>query len=202
MLKNDRFFIQGPGNFDYIKLFERHGYELVDNIDDAGIIVFTGGEDVDPQLYGEKAVMQTQFNPWRDKRDIDAFTKSAGKFRVGICRGSQFLNVMCGGKLWQDVDSHCRDHSVIDVRERSSFLVSSTHHQMMRPTPEAEILWAATEAKFKENYEGFYPTDGADVEACWYPKQKCLCVQSHPEFTEDRYKALQKQFMELINEFH
>src|ERR1700677_4699649 len=60
------------------------------------LVVFTGGADVAPSLYGEEASRETSSYPKRDIFETIVFQKahSLHKPKVGICRGAQFLNVM------------------------------------------------------------------------------------------------------------
>src|SRR5258708_5997364 len=64
------------------------------------LILFAGGTDVNPKLYGEKQ------GTWTGRSDFqrDAFEQTVFEMypdnpKLGICRGSQFVNVMNGGKL-------------------------------------------------------------------------------------------------------
>lgn len=64
------------------------GANLVDTIAEADIVVFTGGEDVTPSLYGAKAHPKSFYNPLRDKEEITMFNKiKPHQLVVGICRG-------------------------------------------------------------------------------------------------------------------
>ena len=63
-------------------------FTLVDNISDAEIVIFTGGEDVDPSLYGEEKHPTTCSNIARDKKEMAEFKKiRRDQLAVGICRG-------------------------------------------------------------------------------------------------------------------
>lgn len=66
--------------------------ELVDNMKDADLVVFTGGEDVDPQLYGDPRNPTTSSNLTRDRYEVLEFNEALElkKHIIGICRG---LNV-------------------------------------------------------------------------------------------------------------
>ena len=72
-------------------------------------LLLTGGEDVDPQLYGEAPHLQTQpANKVRDAFEV-AMIREAMKRDMavlGICRGMQIMNVALGGKLIQDMVGH------------------------------------------------------------------------------------------------
>lgn len=68
--------------------------ELVDDITSADIVIFTGGEDVDPSLYYCKPHPTTYSNLRRDLVEKEEFKKiRPDQLAVGICRG---LN--CGSR--------------------------------------------------------------------------------------------------------
>lgn len=78
---------------------------LIANIDG---IIFSGGEDVDPARYGEEVWNETVgINHVRDTSDflMVGAALDRGLPILGICRGSQLLNVALGGTLWQDIPS-------------------------------------------------------------------------------------------------
>ena len=71
-------------------------------------LVLQGGADVSPNTYGQ----QPQHPDWsgdpvRDRYEIDLIEGflAVGKPILGICRGSQLLNVAFGGSLIQDLPS-------------------------------------------------------------------------------------------------
>ena len=70
--------------------------------------LFTGGQDVSPELYGMKDATGTIVaSPERDKLESLLLSKAlqADKAVLGICRGLQFINAFFGGTLWQDLPS-------------------------------------------------------------------------------------------------
>ena len=83
--------------------------------------VFTGGSDISPERYGEVATTQTKLiNPRRESYDfqlLQAVLKS-GKPVLGVCLGSQELNVAVGGSMIQDISAETS--STIDHRNYSS----------------------------------------------------------------------------------
>jgi putative glutamine amidotransferase len=85
----------------------------VDALDGLDGIVFTGGSDVDPALYGEPAHPTTQVKPERDAAEMLLLRAAlaADLPLLAICRGMQLMTVAYGGKLHQhlpDVLGH--DH--------------------------------------------------------------------------------------------
>lgn len=65
-----------------------NNYILVDNLEDADIVLFTGGEDVDPDLYDKERHHTTFCNPARDHYEAEIFDKvKPNQVCLGICRG-------------------------------------------------------------------------------------------------------------------
>jgi putative glutamine amidotransferase len=67
-------------------------------------IVFAGGADLDPQLYGEHAHPETSgLRPERDAAEVPLMRSALDRDlpTLGICRGMQLLSVVCGGSLVQ-----------------------------------------------------------------------------------------------------
>lgn len=173
-------------------MFHQAGWEIVDTYTSADLVQFTGGADVSPHLYGEKNVA-SHTSPRRDEEEVAIFNavREMGIPMAGICRGGQFLNVMCGGKLWQDVDSHAVGSGhLIDVMldgQHNNILVSSTHHQMFRrDQSKSQLIGWAKRSTQKLNDQGLHlPEDGeVDEEVVYYGAEKCLCFQPHPEYFE------------------
>lgn len=69
-------------------------------------LVLTGGEDVDPSMFGEEPRHgQGTVVVERDKMEIALvqMMRAQGKPILGICRGIQIVNVALGGTLYQDL---------------------------------------------------------------------------------------------------
>ena len=69
--------------------------------------LFTGGQDVTPELYGAEHSLSLITSPERDKLEMLLLSKAlpSDKAILGICRGLQLINVFLGGTLWQDLPS-------------------------------------------------------------------------------------------------
>lgn len=195
------------GGYEYIQLLYSQGYGGAKGLGDADVVLFTGGEDVTPQLYGEKPLNTTNFNVARDEREKIIYDEAlkASIPMVGICRGGQFLNVMNGGKMFQHVDGHCGTHDMMIPGDPNRVIkVTSTHHQMMIPNPEtALVLAVASQARSKQSYgysvETLEPSMD-DTEVIWYDKTSCLCFQPHPEFL-NAPKECKDYFDECMSNF-
>lgn len=215
-------FIVGGYAADYVRLFAEYGknkpgstvYRGTKDISKADIVVFTGGADVDPQLYNEIQLSKTFIDPSRDKLDLEAWGLAPETaIKVGICRGAQFLNVMCGGSLWQDVDGHRQGHTIVDRMTGNRLFATSTHHQMMRVGKGARIIAVANQSQHKVcqgrdwtrvgsaghiSNVAFLDGDVIDPEVVAYDSQHVLCFQPHPEH-HDAGPALKTYF---FNQLH
>jgi gamma-glutamyl-gamma-aminobutyrate hydrolase PuuD len=177
--------------WEYERMCVDLGYDFTQDTAMADLVMFTGGADVSPHLYGEKNVA-SYCDARRDDLEQKIFQECVALKipMVGICRGGQFLNVMNGGRMWQDVDGHTRPHTLVDIESGCVFTVSSTHHQMMRPSANGEIIASAEcviSTKYRSEDGAFERSDVADqdVEVVWYPQTRSLCFQPHPEFSND-----------------
>lgn len=74
-------------------------------LDRAAGLVLTGGEDVDPSLYGEPMRGARDVSPERDELELLLLEAALARGLpvLAICRGAQLLNVALGGTLWQDL---------------------------------------------------------------------------------------------------
>jgi len=67
-------------------------------------VIIGGGDDISPDLYGGQIVTSARLDPARDALErgvlLAAFVRR--KPVLGICRGSQMLNIALGGTLHQD----------------------------------------------------------------------------------------------------
>lgn len=172
-------------------------------------IIFTGGHDVSPELYGEQNEgLCGEIIPARDSMEtalLDA-ALARDKAVLGICRGMQLLNVRLGGSLWQDIPTQ----SPSDVNHRQSapydrpihpvtvrgalaqtvgaeeILVNSCHHQGIRTlAPSLEPLAHAP--------------DGL-VEAVRLPGQRFVWgVQWHPEMLGVKDESSRRIFRAFVD---
>lgn len=175
-------------DYPMCNMYLYRGWRIVGNIDETvDLIQFTGGEDVDPSYYGEHKHATTYSNPKRDAAEAAIYHEWVGKVPMaGICRGGQFLNVMNGGKLWQNVNNHAihGTHEAYCSVTALVYQVTSTHHQMMIPAASGQLLLHAAESSVRESASQAYPrgVEEKDTEAVFYPATKSLCFQPHPEY--------------------
>lgn len=200
------------GDWEVEAMFKERGWAIANSIQDSlDAICFTGGADVNPFLYGERPHHTTTWDVNRDCREIKMW-KYAGKElpKIGICRGSQFGNVMCGGTLWQNVDGHTKgyhtvkDHFFSGEKWDGFFAVSSTHHQMSRLAKDAILLASASnstileaEGETKKYGIKVAKNDYEDVEAFYYDSNNFLGVQFHPEYRA--FRNCRDYFWDLVD---
>jgi gamma-glutamyl-gamma-aminobutyrate hydrolase PuuD len=188
--------------------FEKHGDIVHTNsltdvekiVEKVKLIVFTGGADVHPSLYDGVYDSRISFcNLERDVVETIIF-ELALKYDIkmtGICRGCQFLNVMCGGKMYQDIKNHAINsmHGVYFPKIGVTFGMTSTHHQLVLPHSSAKIVAWSSERRSnyyigpnceivnKENWPKY------EVEALVYPEKNVFSVQFHPEMMSSNEKG-------------
>lgn len=186
VVTNRQSFMRSPGEFD--------------------LVCFTGGEDVSPELYGHQN-LRSYCSKRRDQQENLIFELAAkeGISMSGICRGSQFLNVKCGGTMVQHLR---RDHGGsphdCGTYDEELFSVTSSHHQMSVPGPGGQVLaWASIRLHEKDCiYDGELPRIAYDepelgsplirvTEAIYYPEMRVFAVQHHPEWQRPDEEAPQ-----------
>lgn len=173
--------------------------ENVRQVPDYDIILFPGGNDVDPDLYGEYNKYCIDIDTYRDNWESEVFSEALnrGKKLVGICRGSQFLNVKLGGSLYQDIkeqtgEYHPQRHE-LSWNKPSYFkkffkdTVISTHHQGIFNVSR----YLTCVAYYRKIAELCVGTCG---------NSKVLTIQFHPEF-ENWNPSTQSFFDYLLEEW-
>ena len=157
-------------------------------------LLFPGGQDVSPELYGEEALPACgELCLARDRMEKPLLLAAmeADRAVLGICRGLQLINAVLGGTLHQDLPtqrpSSC-DHHMAAPYDRAAHPVSlrgpleaclgageigvnSCHHQgIQNLAPELSVMAQAP--------------DGL-AEAIYMPGRRFLwAVQWHPEFSQ------------------
>lgn len=189
-------------------MFKKRKFELVERPDECDIMCFTGGADVSPHLYGEDIIPGTYCDPDRDEFEEAIFDEFPMIYKVGICRGGQFLNVMNGGRMYQDVDNHGRTHWIYTSEGNPLCQVTSTHHQMMIPKDgvDVKVLAYARESTTRIRQRGAFVSSPFtdDVEVVYYTSKKdragSLCFQPHPEYGHGDTETLFFEYLKATND--
>ncbi|MCQ2559330.1 MAG: gamma-glutamyl-gamma-aminobutyrate hydrolase family protein [Clostridia bacterium] len=163
----------------------------------AGIIL-SGGDDIDPWLFGEEPLIGSQsFDPLRDRSELELVC-TCREMQIpllGICRGMQLINIALGGDIyqdlpksrepqilhWQKAERTIPTHSVwirsqsklAKIWEQKKLRVNSFHHQAVRKcAADLQITaWAADNlAEALENQNGSWV-----LGVQWHPEALAEC---------------------------
>jgi anthranilate/para-aminobenzoate synthase component II len=172
------------------------------------LVVFTGGEDIHPSLYGSRNDAGLCFS----NRKRDVFESNVFRFcrehnirMTGICRGFQLLNVMAGGFMYHHLDRHSLIgfHNAYFPHMNNVVQVTSTHHQLVGlPDDALPIAWAQPKRSTRyigpDGKENIIPE--REIEAAAFPDINAMGVQYHPEAMWDSYRG-QKHYVRMIECF-
>lgn len=201
---------------DYVRAVERAGGRALlvppsedgvdETLDALDGLIFSGGSDLDPELYGEEPHPET-FGVHRDRDRAEVGLLRAALERdmpvLGICRGIQVLNVARGGVLQQ----HLPDVVGNDRHKHDPPGVFSDHDVEIEPDTRLGSILGDHHAPVKSHHhqglerlgEGLRVSAHADdgtVEAIEDPAHRfALGVLWHPEAGEDT-----KLFEALVEE--
>lgn len=173
--------------------------------------LFTGGQDVSPELYHEEPLEgMITICKQRDQMEIYILEEAmkADKAVLGICRGIQFVNSVLGGTLFQDLplqhpsktEHHqnppydlpihgvnvTKDSPLYQVLKTDYLEVNSYHHQAVKTlAPRLKAMAIST--------------DGI-IEAVYMPEKRFLwAVQWHPEYSWKNDNNSREIFRAFIN---
>lgn len=211
MSKKKKAVVIVKGGDEMHKLFDDYGFTTVDHDEDrwffhsSDLIVFTGGADVTPFLYGEKVHRATRISMKRDLEEIELFNDAPWNIpRFGICRGFQFLATRASVGLYQDVTHHAGcNHTVLNCETNKRFMAPSTHHQMVYPMPgdprmvvthRAELANVTGECMWEGRAAKQSITPELQVEGGLFPFARSAGVQFHPEYTSASELARKEVF--------
>jgi hypothetical protein len=187
-------------------LNQSEGFAETENTKKADFFVFTGGADINPQLYNEEPLQYTHPYIRRDEFELEWYANIPDRtLKFGICRGGQLLNVLSGGSMFQHVDGHQKYHEIYDLRSKRMITASSVHHQMMRLGDAAKLLAVGNQSTFRMTQtETFKILESfqqwSDPEVAWYENTNSLCVQGHPEYSGAK-SPFGRYCMDLVREF-
>jgi len=147
-------------------------------------IILTGGEDINPKLYGED-IDWPNISPLRDQTEKKMLEIAvARKIPVlGICRGMQFINVYFGGKLVKNIKEEITsrhppgqnhlitltDGRIKEYMGKKELAVNSYHNQ------------AVTAQTLSSSLKAFAFAGNGIIEGLYHPSLPIAGVQWHPE---------------------
>jgi putative glutamine amidotransferase len=175
-------------------------------------VIFAGGGDIDPERYGG-ARHETNYNldDERDKSELDLariLLRQQDLPILGICRGTQIINVALGGTLIEHLPDVVGEETLhrapprlptthevtvsansrlAKIMGQTEVMPTSWHHQaILEPAPGLKVVASAP--------------DGT-IEAVEMPDHPWLiAVQWHPELSADSQPEQQQLFDELVVE--
>jgi gamma-glutamyl-gamma-aminobutyrate hydrolase PuuD len=159
-------------------------------------LMLIGGPDYNPKHWGEEPHSTTKMcATMRDEFDIRLIQRAVVGTNMpvlGICAGSQALNIGLGGSLIQDIPSHIPSSEVVHSGAGSAD-GSLKHHVVIDPNSRLGKIYGISELKVPTSHHqsvnrlgsGLKAVAYADdkiVEAVEYPdKDFVIGVQWHPE---------------------
>lgn len=173
-------------------------------------LVLTGGQNVNPVYYQEKAIFPD--NLMSHKRDAFEFAiiKEALKQKkpiFGVCRGMQLLNVYFGGSLYQDLSQRSPE----PVRHMQA-PISSTIPTHLITTKEDSLLRKIYGKETKVNSfhfqavkrlaQGFEATAQSEdgiIEGIENQNKQIMGVQWHPDFAYTTLEQERRVFDFVVN---
>lgn len=160
----------------------------VNSVKEADLVIFPGGADVSPKIYGHPKHKYTHDNIERDEVETAIYEDAVrqGKYILGICRGSQFI---CAkqpkGMLVQHQPNPLGVHG-IKTYDGRKVDITSTHHQAMYPFNMEEgsykiLGWTEKMLEFHQDGDEKELNPPKECEIVYFPKVKALGIQGHPE---------------------
>ena len=179
---------------DYVRYYESFGVTLVPipnvsrNIDkyfekiSIGGIILTGGNDINPKLYGGKQIEDDSSddmdNTYKRLMEISLERKLP---LFGNCRGAQFINIFFGGKLVQNIKektgvNHVNANHKVKITDKNAgflgkkeFVVNSYHQQ------------GINKDSLSSELRPFAISEDGIIEGIYHPKYPIAGVLWHPE---------------------
>lgn len=185
--------------------------EMVDSVD---AVLLSGGSDIDPALFHERATARLRpVSPRRDAFDVavaEYVLKETDKPLLGICRGIQVMNAVMGGSLYIDLEEGGKmAHNLVmyprtapshfvtveggsrlsSILGEGTFAVNSLHHQAVKTVADAFVAAA-------------YSVPDGVVEAIEKPGDRFVMgIQWHPEALDDpEHKKIFRGLVEAARE--
>jgi putative glutamine amidotransferase len=159
-------------------------------------LVIGGGDDIGAELYGGQVLPDVRIDPERDKLELRLLERALprGLPILGICRGSQMLNIALGGTLHTDIHAvyveaprmrtvlpkktiHVVEGSRLDrILHCNPCRVNALHHQSVDRVGRGLKVVARDESGIVQATEGAGPSFLLGVQ--WHPE---LLVFTRPQ---------------------
>ncbi|MCQ9277320.1 gamma-glutamyl-gamma-aminobutyrate hydrolase family protein [Streptococcus suis] len=168
-------------------------------------LILSGGQHVDPSLYGqERLIDSNDYLLERDEFELALIEEALhqGKPIFAVCRGMQLLNVALGGSLEQEVAHHWQEG-----------ITGTSHRLQVKPKSRIGQLFAQGspinsfhQQRIKELATGLVatgldPRDGTIEAYESRGNQALFGIQWHPEFLYNDCKQHRDLFQYLVDIF-
>ncbi|MGQ7323390.1 gamma-glutamyl-gamma-aminobutyrate hydrolase family protein [Streptococcus suis] len=168
-------------------------------------LILSGGQHVDPSLYGQKRLIDSDdYLLERDEFELALIEEALrqGKPIFAVCRGMQLLNVALGGSLEQEVADHWQEG-----------IVGTSHRLQVKPKSRIGQLFTQGspinsfhQQRIKELAPGLVatgldPRDGTIEAYESRGNQALFGIQWHPEFLYKDCKQHRDLFQYLVDIF-
>lgn len=189
------YIVGGNGYKDYVNWILPLGFEITNDRLLADVVFWAGGEDLYPGYYNQSPGSYVSYNIKRDQFEKQEFDFFKEKFKIGVCRGSQFGAVMgTNGKA--KIVQHMRhpwEHELSTNTGEKIISPSGHHNQMLfdekitglQEGVDYELIgWTTKLSPYHlgENDKDYnFPVDYKEPEIAWIPESKFWLCQSHPE---------------------
>lgn len=174
---------------DYVQYYEKLGMVLIpipnvlsnveDYLDKLAVdgIILSGGNDINPKLYGARSNENEKYADARDKteKSILDYTIKRGIPVLCECRGCQFINVYFGGKLAKVQNHVISEHEVAlisdsKIKFREDSMNTNSYHN-----------FGFTKKDLGKGLKVFAQTKEGIIEGIYCPKYRMAGIMWHPE---------------------
>lgn len=202
------YIVGGFGYQHYLNWILPLGFEITTDRKEADVAFFAGGEDVHPSLYGQKPNDYVFCNQSRDLEEAKAFEFFRNKPKIGVCRGSQIICALNGGKIVQHM-SHPNSH-ILSTNTGEEIISPSGHHNQMlldegitglKEEADYELIgWTNKLSPFhlgENNVDYNFPDNYREPEIVWFPKSNAWVSQGHVENYYPPRSEKQEKYVEF-----
>lgn len=178
-------------------------------------VIIGGGDDIDPQHYGEDGDAKGDYDGHRDALEMEVLRQAliARVPIMGICRGAQLINVVLGGNLYGDIrplrrrtrnrstifpnkQAHLfKDTQLTQLAKRSPIMINQLHHQAIKQVAEPLKVSARDNDDFIQSVETHEPSFILGVQ--WHPEYLPYLKQQRKIFSHfcKQVKLSQKEWL-------
>ncbi|OSQ44575.1 gamma-glutamyl-gamma-aminobutyrate hydrolase family protein [Marivita geojedonensis] len=188
----------------------RWGVGRISELDHVDGLIIGGGDDIGPEMYGGKLGISARLDPERDalERSLAEAALERNIPVLGICRGSQMLNVALGGTLDQDAwGTYGRERMIKTVLPKREIHVEDrTHLSLISGNDPMKVNALHTQAvdRLGDGLRVSARDTGGMVQAVERVRDPfALGVQWHPEhlFYAHRQRAIFRALVSAANAY-